>query len=299
MRKRKWSGPRILWPLLAFLGGLFAFADWRWRARSRELVRRSRRIRGPLGRTYSSADLAGLPESVVRYFRAVLPDGQPIVRFARFSQRGEFLLKPEAGAWSPFRADQTIATNPAGFVWDARIRMTPGVSVRVRDSFVEGVGSMLGSVLGVFPVVRAEGTPEIAEAALQRYLAEAVWFPTALLPSCGVVWTPLDGSSARAALTAGGTTVSVDFRFGEDGFVREIFTPARSRQVGSRAVPTPWRGRFSVYGERGGMRIPLAGEVEWLLPEGPQPYWKARLLEIAYEFELAGDGSPRMNEGRG
>lgn len=32
------------------------------------------------------------------------------------------------------------------------------------------------------------------------------------------------------------------------------------------------------------MRIPLAGEVAWLLPEGPQPYWKGRIVNAVYEW---------------
>lgn len=234
---------------------------------------------------FSIQELEGLPDPVARYFRAALSEGQPIVRFARFSQRGEFLVKPEKGGWGPFRADQHVATGPAGFVWDARIRMAPGIAVRVRDAFVEGEASMLGSLLAIVPVVRVEGTPEVAAGALHRYLAEAVWFPTALLPSSGVQWTPLDDSSARAAIGVAGTTVSVDFRFGEDGLVRGIFTPARARLIGGRAVPNPWRGRFWNYEVRGGMRIPLAGEVEWVLPEGPQPYWRGRITDIGYDFE--------------
>lgn len=34
-----------------------------------------------------------------------------------------------------------------------------------------------------------------------------------------------------------------------------------------RYVPTPWQGRFWNYEERGGMRVPLYGEVAWMLPE--------------------------------
>jgi hypothetical protein len=83
------------------------------------------------------------------------------------------------------------------------------------------------------------------------------------------------------------TAVSLDFRFGPDGLVESVFTPARGRDVDGRSVPTPWQGRFSEYDERAGMRIPLAGEVEWLLPEGPQVYWRGRLVGVEYEWSGA------------
>lgn len=283
-RARPWRRlALLLGSVLTGLTGVLAFAGYRWRARSASLIESLRRGGDGGPAVFSETGLEGLPDAVARYFRAVMQDGQPLVRRAVFSQRGEFLLKPEKDTWGPFRAVQHVATRPAGFVWDARIRIAPGISVSVRDSFVEGTGSMFGSVLGLIPIMAVEGTPEIAEGALHRYLAESVWFPTALLPACGAVWTPLDGSSARATLGVAGTTVSVDFRFSEDGLVKEVFTAARARLVDGQALPTPWRGRFFDYAERGGMRIPLKGEVEWLLPDGPQPYWRGWITDIAYE----------------
>jgi len=34
---------------------------------------------------------------------------------------------------------------------------------------------------------------------------------------------------------------------------------------------------------RDGMRVPMQGEVAWLLPEGPAPYWRGRITDIIYE----------------
>jgi hypothetical protein len=233
---------------------------------------------------FSEAELEGLPRPVARCLQAVLREGQPVIRGARISQRGEFLVKPARGVWQPFRATQSVAVEPAGFLWDARVRMLPGLSVRVRDSFIDGIGAMHASAVGLFPVISVEGTAEVAAAALQRYLAEAPWFPTVLLPRFGVAWTPIDDSSARATLAAGTTTASIDFGFGDGGFIREAFAPARSRQVEDRAIPTPWRGRFSEYAERDGIPVPLACEVEWLLPAGPRPYFRCEITAIAYEY---------------
>jgi hypothetical protein len=32
------------------------------------------------------------------------------------------------------------------------------------------------------------------------------------------------------------------------------------------------------------MRIPLEGEVAWMLPEGQEPYWRGRITNLTYEF---------------
>lgn len=275
----------VLALLLLCLGGLLAVGEYRWQARTASLVARLKRGAPPAPRAaFDASQLAGLPAPVIRYFRTVLRDGQPLVRHARFRQRGQFLVRPAENRWASFEATQEVSTQPAGFVWNARMRMAPGLAVRVCDGFVDGSGSMSASLMGLVRLVDVEGTPEIAAGALHRYLAEAAWFPTALLPSAGVVWAPLDDSSARATLSVAVTTVWLDFRFGADGLVRSVFTPERARDVDGRSVPTPWQGRWSTYEERGGMHIPLAGEVEWLLPEGPQVYWRGRITDIAYDL---------------
>jgi hypothetical protein len=266
---------------LAAGGAGLGAAEWRWRSATAALVSRLQRdaIAGPEG----APALDALPPPVARYLRAVLPARPGGVRFARVEQRGEFLARPGPNGWRPFTAVEHFSARPAGFVWDARVRMAPGMTVRVRDSFVGGRGSMVASVMGVYPVVSVEGTPEIAAAALQRFLAEAVWIPTALLPGDGVSWSALDASSARATVTAGTTTVAVDFHFGADGLVVGIYTAARARDIGGgRSVSTPWQGRFSDYELLDGFRIPTRGEVEWLMPEGPAPYWRGEITGVTF-----------------
>jgi acyl-CoA thioesterase FadM len=258
--------------------------ELRWRATTARLVTRLRTRDDMAGSARPFTDqLEDLPAPVQRYFRAVLDETLPAVRIAHLRQIGQFLVRPGTSRWGAFTATQVIAVQPLGFVWDARIRMAPGVTVRVRDSFVDGSGSMVGAVLGLIPVVRVEHTPEFSAGALHRCLAEAVWCPTALLPAAGVVWTPIDDMAARASLRVGEICVSLDFHFDGDGLVRRVFTPERARDVGGHPVPTPWQGHFTEYAVRHGVRIPMAGEVEWLLPEGPQPYWRGRIIEVAYE----------------
>jgi hypothetical protein len=49
-------------------------------------------------------------------------------------------------------------------------------------------------------------------------------------------------------------------------------------------VPTPWEGRWRSYELRNGMHVPLEGEVMWMFPTGPWPYWRGRITNIVYEF---------------
>lgn len=274
----------VLAALLVVLVGVVLLAGVRWRSASRGLVTRlhaASEDNAPA--VYSAGALDGLPAPVARYLGTVLKDGQRIPRRVRIEQRGTFAVKPTPDGWRPFTAVQQFAARPAGFVWDARIRMAPGLDFLVRDAFVDGRGSMYGTILGLVPVVNVHDTPDISAGALVRYLAEAVWLPTALLPSQAVRWAPIDSTSARATLTSGGTTVSLDFHFGADGLVERIYAPARGRDVNGTSVPTPWEGRWLAWAERDGVLVPVRGEVAWILPTGPQPYWRGEITAVAYE----------------
>ena len=118
-----------------------------------------------------------------------------------------------------------------------------------------------------------------------RFAAEAAWYPTALLPSQGVSWQPVDDRSAYATLHDGTVGLTMLFSFNEHGLIDTVAAAARGRTLGGRIVPTPWQGRFWNYQDRDGMVVPLDGEVAWLLPEGPKPYWRGHTTSLSYDFE--------------
>ena len=61
------------------------------------------------------------------------------------------------------------------------------------------------------------------------------------------------------------------------------YTPARARDVDGADVPTPWACRYRDYAWVDGVRIPMAGEVEWVLPGGPLPYWRGRIVRVDFQ----------------
>ena len=162
--------------------------------------------------------------------------------------------------------------------------MWPGVPVRVRDAYVAGEGILRAAVFGLFPVANLRDSGELAKGELMRFLAEAAWYPTALLPSQGVRWEAVDEHSARATLTDGAVTVSLLFRFNVDNLIASVRAEARGRMVGANITSMPWEGQFWNYGVRDGMRVPLEGEVAWIHPEGAKPYWRGRITRLDYEF---------------
>lgn len=232
----------------------------------------------------SFKDLTTRPPPVARYFRMALTEGQPFIRSARILHSGDFLTSVENNGWSPFTSTQRFAIHPPGFVWDAKIRMAPLMSVRVRDAYLAGQGLMEARVLAILQVMGQYGSAELNAGALQRYLAEAVWFPTALLPGEGVVWTAIDDTHARATLTDFGTSVSLEFTFNEKGEITRIFASGRYREVDGKYELTPWEVRVWNYQDKSGMRIPLEGEVQWHVQGKSLLYWKGRIVENEYDF---------------
>jgi hypothetical protein len=144
---------------------------------------------------------------------------------------------------------------------------------------------MYGKLAALVPVVNQRGTPKMASGELLRYLAEAPLLPTALLPREGVSWEAISESTARATLADGATKVSCDVCFSERGEIVRI-SVMRYRDADGEALLTPWIGHWRDYRRVNGMMIPMAGEVEWVLPEGAFSYWRGRTLTAQYEFAL-------------
>lgn len=271
---------------LAILGACTVlYANLRWQRDTEALRNRLEAARLPISpEVFDACELNGLPLPVQKYFLAALQDGQAIVSAVSLRHEGTFNASTSAERWKPFISTQRVIARRPGFVWDASVRMIPGLPVRVHDAYVVGTGILHASVLGLVSVANLRGGGDVATGELMRFLAEAAWYPSALLPSQGVRWTAVDDRSARATLEDGETGVTLLFRFGRDGLIDTVHAEARGRTVNGKAVPTPWRGRFWNYAFRDGMRIPLEGEAAWLLPEGGKPYWRGRITALRYEF---------------
>ena len=262
---------------------LFWSAGSAWNRYTREKIELISQPSTSPGATVNLDQVNALPPLLKKYFHLVLEDGAPIIQRASLTQTGGFRSGPDMKGWSNMRARQVFSCQPRGFVWDAAITIFPGFSIRVCDTYIAGCGGIRVKLLALFSMIHAQHRRELDESALQRYLAEAVWFPTALLPSQGVHWKALDEHHAEATLRDGAITTTLQFEFNDDGEIVSVYTPARFREVKGQFIPTPWKGRLSNYIRVGHYRIPQQGEVEWHLNDRVYPYWKASLKEINYD----------------
>ena len=214
--------------------------------------------------------LDDLPAPVARYLRLALPTTRHIQE-VHIRQTGTVRTDVSSERWMSFEGEHLVVTPATGFVWNARVSLAPLIHIRVRDALIEGSGSGQVSLLSAFTVSADAGTPEMNSGSLHRYLAEAVWYPTALLPSQALRWTEINATTSLATLTSQGVTVSLEFRFAETGEVTGIYTPGAVGHVS-------WRVSTSSMGRP--------------FPRLPQPGWHIRTDRgrrgLVYRQRMAG-----------
>jgi len=223
-----------------------------------------------------------VPEPVARYFKKILRDGQPLIRGAHLTQSGEFRTSA-TGKWKNFHATENFSIEKPAFNWKACIRMSPLLALNVEDTYRDGNAAIQAKAWGI-RILHAHNDTQLATAALQRYLAEAPWFPTALLPGPNIRWSEVDRNHALASLRDSGIEVSMYFEFNDSGEIIGAFTPGRYQLVKGQYRLEPWGGYFRNYDNRSGIRIPTEAEVEWLSPEKNFSYYKGKIVEIEYDF---------------
>lgn len=273
----------LIFILTASLSAILFWGRSRWRQSTSTLVNKIKTSASSQHDFVNLEEINTLPDPVKKYFKRVLTDGAPIINRVSISQTGGFRARPEMTGWSRMKASQVFSTMPRAFLWHASISVLSGLSVKVCDAYINGQGAMKVKLFSMIPLIDLQKQKELNEAALQRYLAEAVWFPTALLPSQGVAWKASGENKAEATISDCGSTVSLEFEFNEKAEVISVFSPGRYRETAGKFEPTPWKGYFSNYLRVNDTLIPHDGEVEWHLKDRIYPYWKASLSNIEYK----------------
>ena len=282
---------RLLAGAAVLTAGLIAAVWIGSRRERRERSAHVDRLMRAAGTAPSSAvqELDSLPPPVARYLRRALPQRRTI-GIVRMRQAGRLRTDVRSERWMPFEAEHTAAPRAVGLVWNARVHVAPLLHVAVRDAYVAGEGSSHVSLLSALPVSAARGTPEMNSGSLHRFLAEAVWYPTALLPGSNVRWTAIDAGRALATLTDHGVSVSLEFRFTETGDVSGIYTPSRWGTFEGGYEQRPWEGHFRDYRMRDGVLVPTNGDVGWYAGDRWHAVWEGTITAYKAHAEREESG---------
>jgi len=125
-------------------------------------------------RVFDPAQIVHLPLAARRYFLHALAPGARLAHTAHLRMHGTIRLGNE---WQVFRAEQVLSWD-RGFVWKARVG--GALPILGSDRWVDGEGSMKWRLLGIVPVMTAEG-PDISRSAAGRLQLESMWLPAVLL----------------------------------------------------------------------------------------------------------------------
>lgn len=153
---------------------------------------------------FDTQALVRLPEAAQRYFRFAILPGTP--------------LRPVAVVATRSRSGRTV--------WDSHTLLAVPHGMQERGRWAGGLLSRLrtlegdrasGGVQLLFVLPLGDGSPPDASALLVRSLLRAaLWTPAALLRD-EVRWTGVSDNAARAELSAGSLTASVEITVGEGG----------------------------------------------------------------------------------
>jgi hypothetical protein len=207
-------------------------------------------------------------------------DGQKYIGYVSLSHGGTFRPSPDQN-WMNIDGVEYFTIENPGFFWFASIKPVPVLSITARDMYYNGKGNMLIKAASLYTISDARGD-EMDEGALMRWLAEAIWYPTAFLPSEMLQWTAINESSAKVTFQNSGMSVSLVFYFNDIGQVTEI-RGDRYRSVGDSFSRDEWVGYCSDYRQVDGMMIPHYVDITWNLAAGEYSYARFTITEIEFD----------------
>ncbi len=220
-----------------------------------------------------------LPEPVQRYMRWTGVAGRPWIHTARVRQEGRFRLGADR-PWMPMKAEQVYTVDPPGMRWRARFKMFGLPLFSANDSYRDGQGHMYGKAAGLITLFD-DSSEKLTQGTLVRYLSEMIWFPIAYLGD-NVSWTPVDDHSAGVAITDHGRTVSGRMVFDDLGRPT-TFEAMRYKEDKGTYTLLPWHTPMFEWDARGGLNIPVRGEVYWIMPDGQQlTYGDFNIVSVEY-----------------
>ena len=103
----------------------------------RELFKKSKEVEET--EIVSEEGIKGLPEPVQRYMKYSQIIGREEIKTVRLKQGGYFRMQEDQN-WMPITAEQYFNVDSAEFIWIARVKFAPFLSIYAKDEFIDGKG---------------------------------------------------------------------------------------------------------------------------------------------------------------
>ena len=221
---------------------------------------------------YIQDQLSGLPETVQKYFKHVLKEGQHYISYARIKHAGQF--KPGFDKdWTNITGEQYATTEKPGFIWKGSTSMFVA-----RDMFIDDKGRLVVSLFSLYNIVDAKGE-QYDQGELLRWLGESILYPTNLLPSTRLKWFPISKLTAKLTFDYNEHSLFFLVTFNETGEITQMET---KRYMDNEKLET-WIIKIGNYKEINNVIVPTSFEVLWRLTKGDFSYAKFYITEIEYD----------------
>jgi hypothetical protein len=232
------------------------------------------------GPAFESSALKGLPEPAQRYFRYAIAPRTLLISVVEIKMAGELGLgTKEKPNYRPMTAHQILAP-PEGLLWRLHAGPISGSDVAMPDASWTRFW-----LFHLIPIVRVSGSPDHHRSAFGRVVSEgAFWVPASLLPCNTVSWASVSENTARATISYGGYSHSIDLTVEADGQPSRVVIQRWSNENADKIFrEQPFGGDLSDFREIGGYRLPMRVEGGNLIgTEDYFPFFKAEVQSIRF-----------------
>ncbi len=236
--------------------------------------------------TITKKQLKGLPYPVAKWLIRSDIVGKEKINAVWLSQKVRMKMKPGQKVWNEAVAEQYFTVERPASIWKVKVNVSPFLRITGRDKFVDGKGEMIIKLFSLLNIVNEKGA-KMNEGALQRFLGEIVWFPSAAL-SPYIRWEAIDSLSAEATLNYKGTKGSGTFYFNKQGdFIK--YSALRYKDNGFDARRYEWVITVKEHSVMNGIKIPTKIEATWILENGNWTWLDIKITDINYNSSIKTD----------
>ncbi|MGE5405103.1 MAG: DUF6544 family protein [Candidatus Saccharibacteria bacterium] len=225
-------------------------------------------------------DIQHLPHPVQKYIEYTGMLGKPPVKNWRIVLEGQFKMAPEKD-WSTIRIEQYnfFDDDPRRLSLN---RLIIGIPVVGLDSYINGIGTMLIKVGGLYTVADAKG-PEMNQSAAVMFLNDACNSAPAALIDQRFRWEQIDDLKVKAIFDDGRNCVSAVLQFNDNGELVQFTTLDKYYSpTGATYEKMGWSSVNKDYREINGLTLASNAEGLWHFSDGDYCYARITLKEVEY-----------------
>ncbi len=237
-------------------------------------------------RTITQEDLDALPKPVGRWLETIGLVGQERLLFVEFTQNGSMRMDPETDKWMESEARQVVNVAKPAFIWHVDLSMMPIMNTKGRDLFFQGEASMDIRIGSLIRVVDEKNNEKLDESALQRFLMELPWYPTAALEEY-MEWEAIDNERTKAIMTYEGMRAEAVFVFDEEGHLKSV--EADRFKDPKDSIRTACVGVFHSRMVIDGLTVPDAADITWEIETGPFTWYRFESSNMVFHHEVPGN----------